>query len=752
MRHNQYSLLILAISFLGLGGRACKDERLLDTEKYHRMTTEIAENMAALDSIYTEVGTEVCSDLLTFEEFRLRYDSLCSKIRRYDLNHKKKESITVDRNCVVKKEMVDLKDYAAAQFVRSELTRLDSALNRFSTDVKSYQKLIEQNCLKRLRECIEIKKNADNQAIIHAIEHLVVLKSRTEADLQADRQVVTQQLREFELLDKQSASPFYLNLLSALIEDVFFALSGRKQTEYCNAAHIRWSNLEGIYVHGDYPCERHYLNEVSNDRWPIAVDSQWVLEQIKYSKSQTTKRRGCLCENALNYDSLAIYGNRSCVGCADPLAINYCPDTDPRSTGPCWYAACKKRCYAEVLTDVKQAFPRFVEGRDSVLQVDSLCVENLCGCTNPCADNYNPVAKIAAVPDTCAGTICGCLDSTYVNYALRSSPDWIRRKYFNDKVTQHVQDSCHRRGCTSKCALNYDPLARVNDGSCECDPVTYEELDQLLFLEGWEEASAIHNPKKIKMEFDSFLQKEIETRDLRGIDRYIESTFEKIDRDLVVNVTASQMKIQSNGEMDGIALGEYNFRPVNLFIDVLLKYFDKKTLELTGSMLFVKIVGEADAHPIRGGGIPFENAGRPVVGERYRRIPAEQATTIKQVSQKNFMLAPNRPALNMEDGERFTDNEILAFLRAYMVKQKIMIATPRVEEPRIQVGVKVNGVKGSKYRRIGISLNFKGYYNEVGKEFIQQSANADSLSAAMDFYDLNGYPQPGKTYSSVPML
>jgi len=73
-----------------------------------------------------------------------------------------------------------------------------------------------------------------------------------------------------------------------------------------------------------------------------------------------------------------------------------------------------------------------------------LCLE---GCTNPLADNYNPLAT----QDDGSCIISGCTDVNAANYDPNANTD---------------DGSCLFPGCTYVNASNYDPNANVDDGSC----------------------------------------------------------------------------------------------------------------------------------------------------------------------------------------------------------------------------------------------------------------------------------------------
>ena len=80
------------------------------------------------------------------------------------------------------------------------------------------------------------------------------------------------------------------------------------------------------------------------------------------------------------------------------------------------------------------------------------CVNEVLGCTDPTASNYNPAATLS--DGSCVYGVIGCTDPTAVNYNPAATID--------DGSCQFVTE-----GCTNASACNYNPDADVNDGSCE---------------------------------------------------------------------------------------------------------------------------------------------------------------------------------------------------------------------------------------------------------------------------------------------
>lgn len=88
-------------------------------------------------------------------------------------------------------------------------------------------------------------------------------------------------------------------------------------------------------------------------------------------------------------------------------------------------------------------------------QDDGSCTYTVLGCTDPTATNYNPLATVD--DGSCTYPVPGCIDPTANNY--------------NPNATQD-DGSCVYPvpGCTNPSATNYNPLATQDDGSCIFPP------------------------------------------------------------------------------------------------------------------------------------------------------------------------------------------------------------------------------------------------------------------------------------------
>ena len=148
---------------------------------------------------------------------------------------------------------------------------------------------------------------------------------------------------------------------------------------------------------------------------------------------------GCIDSSAFNYNPSANTDDGSCVdyiyGCLDVNACNYdaLANTD---NGECQYPDQYYDCSGDCLNDIDN---------------DGVCDENeVGGCTNPAALNYNPQATD---DDFCL--FPGCLDDGACNY------DPVG---FYDDLIVCDYESC--AGCTNPVADNYNADATIEDGSC----------------------------------------------------------------------------------------------------------------------------------------------------------------------------------------------------------------------------------------------------------------------------------------------
>ncbi|MDA8978966.1 T9SS type A sorting domain-containing protein [bacterium] len=154
---------------------------------------------------------------------------------------------------------------------------------------------------------------------------------------------------------------------------------------------------------------------------------------------------GCLFPNACNFDPMANVSDgsceyTSCVGCLDAGACNYDPEAQIQDNSSCTYPLAGLDCDGNCLNDA--------DG-------DGVCDENeIDGCTDPLADNFNPAATDE--DGSCTFSIGGCLNPLACNYNMEATQD--------DGSCEFM--SCV--GCTDMEACNFDPEAVYADASA-CD-------------------------------------------------------------------------------------------------------------------------------------------------------------------------------------------------------------------------------------------------------------------------------------------
>ncbi|MBL7942052.1 MAG: T9SS type A sorting domain-containing protein, partial [Flavobacteriales bacterium] len=122
--------------------------------------------------------------------------------------------------------------------------------------------------------------------------------------------------------------------------------------------------------------------------------------------------------------------------------------------------------------------------------------EEVLGCTDPDALNYNPLATLE--DGSCLyDTFAGCTDETACNYNPVAVED--------DGSCEYV--SC--AGCTDNEALNFDPTATIDDGSCIYDDIegcTDEEALNYNPLANVDDGSCEYSCTFPELVFDSFCE------------------------------------------------------------------------------------------------------------------------------------------------------------------------------------------------------------------------------------------------------
>ncbi|MDB2443161.1 hypothetical protein N9W40_03660, partial [Flavobacteriales bacterium] len=179
---------------------------------------------------------------------------------------------------------------------------------------------------------------------------------------------------------------------------------------------------------------------------------------------------GCRNELADNYDPNATVSDGSCVilisGCTDPASFNFNPlaTNDNGTCIPIIYG-----CMNELADNYN---PNAIVPDGSCEIVVSGCTDEtafnynpaatidngtcetlVSGCTNPFASNFDANANIA--DGSCEAKVFGCTDSLSSNYNSTANVEFDPSNCISTV-----------NGCNVPSMFNYDPLATTNDGSC----------------------------------------------------------------------------------------------------------------------------------------------------------------------------------------------------------------------------------------------------------------------------------------------
>ena len=224
---------------------------------------------------------------------------------------------------------------------------------------------------------------------------------------------------------------------------------------------------------------------------------------------------GCTDQNACNYDAAAQVDDGSCFGCipgcTNPAADNYNVYANV-DDGTCYITGCTcpPITYLDGCTNYDPT---------ATVNCNGCCIATVYGCTNPLATNFNPLANTNQVSATNSSNPCstaingcmeptantgydptvtnddgtckwfGCTDPTANNYlwegptvdslatveswaaAGGNSPSGGALSYVPLSASHGMQLTSstictYNSGCTDPSALNYDPTAVTDDGSC----------------------------------------------------------------------------------------------------------------------------------------------------------------------------------------------------------------------------------------------------------------------------------------------
>ena len=173
---------------------------------------------------------------------------------------------------------------------------------------------------------------------------------------------------------------------------------------------------------------------------------------------------GCMDSTAFNYDPNANTNDSSCIpvifGCTDIAAFNYNPlvNTNDGSCYPVIYGCLDSNAFNFNDYDYDNV-GNLLTGINGVdVNTDNgLCIPVIFGCLDQTALNYSiPSGDVFTDANTddgsCIALVLGCMEVWADNYNPLANLD---------------DGSCDRLGCTSEWADNYDELATTDDGSCD---------------------------------------------------------------------------------------------------------------------------------------------------------------------------------------------------------------------------------------------------------------------------------------------
>ncbi|MBM71612.1 MAG: hypothetical protein CL847_02375, partial [Crocinitomicaceae bacterium] len=203
---------------------------------------------------------------------------------------------------------------------------------------------------------------------------------------------------------------------------------------------------------------------------------------------------GCMIEAACNYNPEAEYQMSgaceftSCAGCMDSVACNYDSDATIESNN-CVYPEAFYDCAGSCLSDsdgdgVCDELEVYgctnidaINYNPNATEEDDSCLTS--GCLIPFACNYDPTADYIDI-DLCDFNTCvGCMDEEACNFDSEATlPSSALCEYpiiyfldcngdcINDADGDGVCDEQEILGCTNPVAVNFNPYATEDNGSC----------------------------------------------------------------------------------------------------------------------------------------------------------------------------------------------------------------------------------------------------------------------------------------------
>lgn len=202
---------------------------------------------------------------------------------------------------------------------------------------------------------------------------------------------------------------------------------------------------------------------------------------------------GCTNPIATNYDPSATVDDGSCqlgvvvMGCMQPTAFDYNPvATQEDPNNPCTWVGCTDiTAFNYNANDFNDAY---AYSPTPTLIDDGSCIPTVAGCMDPASFNYNAAANVD--DGSCIAVVNGCTYPTATsNYNISANTDdgtciWsfclnpldsaynsayalVSSSYSAQSSSYGAQNAgCVDGGCIDASAINYDPSAVYDNGSC----------------------------------------------------------------------------------------------------------------------------------------------------------------------------------------------------------------------------------------------------------------------------------------------
>ncbi len=447
--------------------------------------------------------------------------------------------------------------------------------------------------------------------------------------------------------------------------------------------------------------------------------------------------------------------NQNCIykGCMNKNAMNFNPEATIPDT--CIFVRCLDGCYFngnKYLIGESYTIER--QGKNKVIASDSLCrlSRRICGCINPCSTNYDASKGYLIDDGSCDEEACGCLDESAVNYAGDSAS-----VYYDPLVVTNFPDECSWKGILDRCldpeeydnpryrhsfakisdqkrdticgcldnlARNYNFNATHHDTTA-CKYLSIRDIEGRIRTIDIEINNYAKTPNELKKRLNElYKKKKKKTKLLKSSVKFISYNDDnglEVDVDIDFSKIKNKDKSSSslNFKQDGIPLGRYYHKPVNDIIRSVMVFLGdqapqtSKNISFRNSKMSGRIVGEADGVPIRPNGIQYLNKSQSknVIHQSYcKKINVGESIDVDTIE-------CIQGEVYLENEDFFNRNEVLAFLRAFLVRQQIGNFHNNVEN--ITIYAIENEREGDKYRKISAKLLFHDYFFEINERIFE---------------------------------